>query len=177
MLIMYWSSDVCSSDLFALCLLRTANECLCLPRMLVCQQQMLRAQLPQQGQLGAGTRTDNQRDSPLIRPVFNQLFEQRAHIGHGCQLCEKGSFAATTTNAKRRTDTTHHYLNGYFSEVTLPGRSSTQELQAITPEPVRQAVGGGRGGNQRGIRHLEYPPPCHSPSRNHSPFTTPLRPT
>src|SRR3546814_10682582 len=103
---------------------------------------MLRAQLPQQGQLGAGTRTDNQRDSPLIRPVFNQLFEQRAHIGHGCQLCEKGSFAATTTIAKRRTDTTHHYLNGYFSEVTLPGRSSTQELQAITPEPVRQAVGG-----------------------------------
>src|SRR3546814_1033466 len=94
---------------------------------------MRRAQRPQQGQLGAGTRTDNQRDSPLIRPVFNQLFEQRAHIGHGCQLCEKGSFAATTTIAKRRTDTTHHYLNGYFSEVTLPGRSSTQELQAITP--------------------------------------------
>src|SRR3546814_4105898 len=95
-----------------------------------CQQQMLRAQLPQQGQLGAGTRTDNQRDSPLIRPVFNQLFEQRAHIGHGCQLCEKGSFAATTTIAKRRTNTTHHYLNGYFSEVTLPGRSSTQALRS-----------------------------------------------
>src|SRR3546814_538094 len=122
-----FASDRNGQDTFALGWLRTANECLCLPRMRFCQQQMLRAQLPQQGQLGADTRTDNQRDSPLIRPVFNQLFEQRAHIGHGCQLCEKGSFAATTTIAKRRTDTTHHYLNGYFSEVTLPGRSSTQE--------------------------------------------------
>src|SRR3546814_5106765 len=132
---------------------------------------MLRAQLPQQGQLGAGTRTDNQRDSPLIRPVFNQLFEQRAHIGHGCQLCEKGSFAATTTNDKRRTDTTHHYLNGYFSEVTLPGSSTNQELQASTQEPVRKAVGGGRGVNQRGISTFEYTPPCHSTYRKQYRFT------
>src|SRR3546814_1393659 len=84
-----FASDRNGQDTFALGWLRTANECLCLPRMRFCQQQMLRAQLPQQGQLGAGTRTDNQRDSPLIRPVFNQLFEQRAHIGHGCQLCER----------------------------------------------------------------------------------------
>src|SRR3546814_12793589 len=137
---------------------------------------MLRAQRPQQGQLGAGTRTDNQRDSPLIRPVFNQLFEQRAHIGHGCQLCEKGSFAATTTIAKRRTDTTHHYLHGYYSEVTLPGRSSTQELQAITPDTVRQAVGGGPGGTQHGLSHTKYPPPCPPPSRPTHPYTTPLTP-
>src|SRR3546814_2571206 len=80
-----FASDRNGQDTFALGWLRTANECLCLPRMRFCQQQMLRAQLPQQGQLGAGTRTDNQRDSPLIRPVFNQLFEQRAHIGHGCK--------------------------------------------------------------------------------------------
>src|SRR3546814_19519824 len=94
----------------------------------------------------------------------------------GVQTCALPiCFAATTTIAKRRTDTTHHYLNGYFSEVTLPGRSSTQELQAITPEPVRQAVGGGRGGNHRGLRHLEYPPPCHSPYRNQYRFPTILR--
>src|SRR3546814_5013312 len=58
-----FASDRNGQDTFALGWLRTANECLCLPRMRFCQQQMLRAQLPQQGQLGAGTRPDNQRRS------------------------------------------------------------------------------------------------------------------
>src|SRR3546814_20317473 len=85
-----FASDRNGQDTFALGWPRTANECLCLPRMSFCQQQKLRAQLPQQGPLGAGTGTDNTRNSHLIRHVSTQLFRHRARTGPEVQLSEKG---------------------------------------------------------------------------------------